>query len=343
MSDHDKDILTNFLDNSSGKDAFEKEALEGFESLASKEEVIDLKKKTDAKASMLFQKKANKPLVWVAAAVLIITFGLLIKFFLPSNVLFQNNDLALQEKNIKGGVENKSANPPAPAVIDSKNVEQSIENKPLSRKDSKKDEVIQQEQPPPNESALGKLSSIKEDIKSTKDVEAEQVSDDVALVSEAAKSESFAGGLPVTATGAGVAEVSDKNALAKESKRKEQPTKKNAPNAVATNAPASAVSVKLDDDLKESESNLYYIGGDKALIADLREKLKVIELNSPFDALITITDEKNIISVEFVDERDLSKDELKRIKNEIKSLEKFNFKVVPIKKTKFTYKIIYRP
>ncbi|MFN7911785.1 MAG: hypothetical protein ACK5QC_08155 [Bacteroidota bacterium] len=341
MSDQEKDILTNFLDNTSSKDAFEKEALEGFKSIGSKEEIIELKKKTDAQAELLFQKKANKPLVWVAAAILIITFGLIIKFFLPSNDLIKDNDLALHEKTVTGAQEVKSAEPAAPNVIDLKNEDQFIENKPLSRVDSKKDEVVKQEQSP-NESPIGKLSSLKEDVKSTKDVEEEEVSADVALVSEAAKSESFAGGVPFTSTGS-VREASDKDALAKESKRNEKSKKKSALTIEPTNAPASPGKVKLEDDLNESESNLFYIGGDKALITDLREKLKIIQLNSPFDALITITDEKKITIVEFVDERDLSKDELKQIKNEIKSLEKFDFKVPPTKKTKFTYKIIYRP
>lgn len=341
MSDKENNILTNFLEDSSDKDAFEKEAMEGFESLASKEEAIELKKKTDARAEVLFQKKANKPFVWAAAAVLIIAFSLLIKFFLPSNELIKSNNIALNEKPAIIQDE-KKVNEPTTETTVTKNTEQTEESKPMKRAEGKKDESINQKQPPAESSPMAKLNSSKEELNSNKDVEAEQASADVNTFSETAKSESFAGGVPVTATG-NTGDASDKEVLAKQLKLKEKSTKKSLPSKVTNNAPAAPANVKLEDDLKETESNLYYIGGDKALIADLREKLKLIELNSPFDALITITDEKKITTVEFIDERDLSKDELKRIKNEIKSLEKFNFKVIPAKKTKFTYKIIYRP
>ncbi len=340
MSDQDKDILTDFLDNSSGTDAFEKEALEGFESIASKEELIELKKKTDAKAEILFQKKANKPLVWAAAAVLLITFGLLIKLFLPTNELIKSNDLALHEKPATGGEDVKASEPVSETTAETKNLEQVIEKKPLKRAEGKKDEAVTQKQAP-LESPPAKLAEVKEDSKSIKDVEAEELSADMAVVDNT-KSEAMTGGA-VAKTTSSIREYSDKDGLAKESKRKEKSSKKSNAEVEVQYAPASPGVVKPEDDLRETESNLFYLGGDKALIYDLREKLKLIELNSPFDALITITDEKKITAVEFVDERDLSKDELKRIKNEIKSLEKFNFKVTPAKKTKFTYKIIYRP
>ena len=340
MSDQNKDRLTDFLDNSESKDAFEKEALEGFESIASKEEIKELKKKTDSKAEVLFQKKAIKPLVWAAAAVLLITFGLLIKLFLPTNELIKSNDLALHEKPATGGEEIKANEPISETTVETKNLEQVIEKKPLSRVEGKKDEIVTQKQAP-LESPPAKLAEVKEDPKSMKDVEAEDLSADIAAVDNN-KSETMTGGAVANNTSS-IRELSDKVVLAKESKRKEKSSKKSNAEAEVKNAPASPGVAKPEEDLRETESNLFYLGGDKALISDLREKLKLIELNLPFDALITITDEKKITAVEFVDERDLSKDELKQIKNELKTLEKFNFKVTPAKKTKFTYRIIYRP
>ena len=68
-------------------------------------------------------------------------------------------------------------------------------------------------------------------------------------------------------------EFSDKDGLAKESKRKEKSSKKSNAEIEVQNAPASPGVVKPEDDLRETESNLFYIGGDKALISDLMSSL----------------------------------------------------------------------
>ena len=81
MSNEDKNILNDFLNKQQAVDDFEKEALEGFSQL-SNQEITALKHKTDDKAEKLFDKKNKPAFYWIAAAVIIICMGLLIKLFI---------------------------------------------------------------------------------------------------------------------------------------------------------------------------------------------------------------------------------------------------------------------
>lgn len=124
---------------------------------------------------------------------------------------------------------------------------------------------------------------------------------------------------------------------------KKEESKKKTSTTDKVSAAAPAQYGLEDGDVAISENNLYYDGGDKKLISDLRELLKTINLNTAFDVLIMVNDKSEISSVEFIDERELTKDEKNSIKKEIKKLTKFKYKIQPSKNTKSHYKIIYRP
>jgi hypothetical protein len=105
---HNKDIeelLKQFkTQKNEGLDDFEREALEGFEMLDSKEEALEFKKETDTRAheELFAKKKENKRVYWFAAAGLFLVIGLSVYFILNNPTINQKDVAYVQtdEQNV---------------------------------------------------------------------------------------------------------------------------------------------------------------------------------------------------------------------------------------------------
>jgi hypothetical protein len=331
MSNEDKNILNDFLNKQQVVDDFDKDALEGYSQL-SIQEITELKQKTDNKAEKLFEKKNKRAAYWIAAAVIIVCMGLLVKLFIPTNEFINTKNVAINN-----------------------NTENNIEK--------------------PKDVSASKVSELSPDLKENDLVQNEESSSTKNQVSrnnlspEKSKTDNYqtaTGALnePVTSLAKSLEEKPNLSPIEKESKesfadanddvakaetksemlidgeKKESVKKKTS--ALDKNTPSAPAQAAIGDELI-TENNLYYEGGDKKLTSDLRDLLKTINLNTAFDILISVNDKLEITTVEFIDERELSKDEKNLIKKEIKKLSKFKYKTQPTKNTKSQYKIIYRP
>ncbi|MBA3664667.1 MAG: hypothetical protein H0W61_10710 [Bacteroidetes bacterium] len=85
-----------------GLDDFEREALEGFDSLDSKEEALQIKSELDKKIhDQLFTEKKQQPKVyWFAAAGLFMVIGLSVFFIIKNNGVASEKDVAVVQSNI---------------------------------------------------------------------------------------------------------------------------------------------------------------------------------------------------------------------------------------------------
>lgn len=95
-----EDLLKNLKSNKTeGFDDFEREALEGFETLSSKEEAIKIKNELDKEISykLFLEEKKNQKVYWFAAAGLFLVIGLSV-FFILNNRPLEDNNVAIVKK-----------------------------------------------------------------------------------------------------------------------------------------------------------------------------------------------------------------------------------------------------
>lgn len=95
-----EDLLKNLKSSKTeGFDDFEREALEGFETLNSKEEAIKIKNDLDKEISdkLFLEEKKNQKVYWFAAAGLFLVIGLSV-FFILNNRPLEDNNVAIVKK-----------------------------------------------------------------------------------------------------------------------------------------------------------------------------------------------------------------------------------------------------
>ncbi|MFN8229754.1 MAG: hypothetical protein U0V03_02405 [Bacteroidia bacterium] len=331
MSNEDKNILNDFLNKQQAVDDFEKEALEGFSQL-SNQEITALKHKTDDKAEKLFDKKNKPAFYWIAAAVIIICMGLLIKLFIPSNEFINKNNVAINNNAEKEIEQPKDEFNSKVAELSSSTNENNLTQKEESS--SKSNQVSRNNLTPEKsksdnyQTATGALN---EPVKSL----SKNIDEQTNLSPTEKESKQ-----PFADANDDMAKAETKSEMLSDGEKKESVKKK--VSALDKNTPSAPAQAAMGDEVI-TVNNLYYEGGDKNLTSDLRDLLKTINLNTAFDVLISVNDELEVTTVEFIDERELSKDEKNLIKKEIKKLSKFKYKTQPTKNSKSQYKIIYRP
>lgn len=122
---HNKDLqdLLNSLKtkSSQGLDDFDREAMEGFETMGSEQEAHDLKNLVDKKIhEQLFSpKKKNEKVYWFAAAGLFIVISLSIILILNGNSLLNEKDVALvPDKEIKNLEKEKTLSAPTAEAVE---------------------------------------------------------------------------------------------------------------------------------------------------------------------------------------------------------------------------------
>ena len=76
---------------------------------------------------------------------------------------------------------------------------------------------------------------------------------------------------------------------------------------------------------------------------DIKEKLIPENLNQKFDVILYINEKKVVDKVEFINSYDLTKNQKEEVTKILKSLNKFDFFMVPTKKSNYPYKVLYRP
>ena len=334
MTSEEKNKLNDFLNKKQAVDDFEKEALEGF-SQYSMHELELLKQKTDAKAEKLFEKKNKRVTFWLTAAIVVFCMGLLIKLFIPTESIVNNSKIAINNKlesDVEKLKEEQFNNDTETSVLKRSN-ENSLQNKDSQANLTQKTTS----EASPNKTEPNKVQVPKSDMIDPVTTLSKGLEEKPNLPAE---EKNYAASGSIVKDEESKAETKSTSLINSE-KKEESKKKTSTADKISTSAPAQ---YGLEDgDVAISENNLYYDGGDKKLISDLRELLKTINLNTAFDVLIMVNDKSEISSVEFIDERELTKDEKNSIKKEIKKLTKFKYKIQPSKNTKSHYKIIYRP
>ncbi|MEO6302502.1 MAG: hypothetical protein ABIP51_04960, partial [Bacteroidia bacterium] len=66
-------------------------------------------------------------------------------------------------------------------------------------------------------------------------------------------------------------------------------------------------------------------------------------LDQKFDATIYVNENKVVQKVEFTNAYSLTKTQKEDVSKILKTLDKFNFFMVPTKKGEYPYKVLYRP
>ncbi|MBI2721505.1 MAG: hypothetical protein HYX39_04965 [Bacteroidetes bacterium] len=148
---HHKDLkdLLNSIKNKSSQDLddFDREAIEGFESLESNQEALDLKNELDTKIhdQLFTPKKKNEKVYWFAAAGLFMVISLSVFFILNGNSHLQEKDVAQIPEKIINIEKEKALSAPTSEAVEpvvrkvpdaekskSKNIEPSDKDKRVS-------------------------------------------------------------------------------------------------------------------------------------------------------------------------------------------------------------------
>ncbi len=333
-------------------DDFEKEALEGFDQLASEEEAFALKSQLDAKIEReLFSKSSRKssPFYWMAAAGLLLVIGLSVLFILQNNEKEQRK-LALAEPKSKTQV------PPEPAISSETVVTEQA-------KTSVKTVVHEQN----HQATEPRLLSGSEDAvyRSSGSGAADKEADDAASSVEKAplqlqEVETIATDEVVLEDTKQSTNKSDVKRVAKqeESEVVESTSKKSKALKTAEVSPSLATSQVPEQVITQPSSspglnysysggspmntngslsnspmqvNVYtiatchYKGGKKALVKELKGILESKHLSKAFEVRLKINAAKAVEKVEFIHAEKLSLEEKQGIEAILKKLDKFYF------------------
>jgi hypothetical protein len=116
-------------------------------------------------------------------------------------------------------------------------------------------------------------------------------------------------------------------------------------NGVIVTAPSSANSPGSyrADEYNSPTNQVYYTGGEDALVKDVREKLSAVQINKKFNALLIVNEKKQVEKVNYLNVYDLTTAERDKVTEILKALTKFNFYIQPNKKGLFEFKLNYKP
>ena len=125
----------------------------------------------------------------------------------------------------------------------------------------------------------------------------------------------------------------------------EAENKPSAPSSVTKGAASEETKSKETEDVKQEKDfiNCFYPGGESGITKDIKEKLIPENLNQKFDVILYINEKKVVDKVEFINSYDLTKNQKEEVTKILKSLNKFDFFMVPTKKSNYPYKVLYRP
>ncbi|MEI8136300.1 MAG: hypothetical protein WCH21_03135 [Bacteroidota bacterium] len=150
--------------------------------------------------------------------------------------------------------------------------------------------------------------------------------------------------------------ISRKESRAKEKAKKTKTTqntlgaagpshKENKPGVPSSTSKTEETKAIPADDKGEEKDfiNCFYPGGASAVIKDIKEKLLAENLNQKFDVTLYINEKKVVDKVKFINSYDLTKKQKEELTKIFKSLNKFDFFMVPTKKNTYPYKVLYRP
>lgn len=324
-----KELLAN--KNDQHQDDFEKEALEGFAMLRNEQESLDLKAKLDERMrkEILSKQKTRPPFYWIAAAAMLIIMGLSVWFILSdSSEVTSHKDLAItQPKETTDAATNTEKSFEAKAAElkplvntnegvsapPSKNINQFKSEPPMAAGESAgKSQPMTMELESKATASSGHLNVTDTEA----DLAMEKSSADVVL---AAKNEPEADDQSAPDRKEDMEISSDKNLT---SKAKKENIRKEKSKSYSDQQPVLAASTKPAR--VEMDANACgYRGGNTALYNDLEVKLKAIELNKSFEAILSIDQTKKVVEVKFLKTNDLTADELEKIGIVLKMLDKF--------------------
>ncbi len=404
-----KDLLKN--NNSKSLDDFEKDALEGFNTLSSPEEILEVKSQLDKRiyAEVFSEKKSTLKIYWYAAAGLILLIGFSVYFLIDNNGSVKKNEMAIIQneltekkpeqaleqkqtqvgpleqketvnkeisKNAENAAAGKTSNSGSGA-IGGKDVpastaqsipaapNQSNPNSILANKTNDKDDANELSgYRRLEEEKSQKESTARADKNSAEDISKTPVTDELKTEYTNNNKDKRKKETQIPVVSAGASDTKVKNAADREntgtkntdseglvSKKQSVAQNKdksvggekndNTPQKPAT-SPANINSPK-ENTMGSNISNCYYLGGNDALIKDIKEKLIEKKLNKKFDAVIYINEKKEVEKIIFTNLYNLNKDDETHIAETLKTLSKFSFFVYPTFKSLFEYKVFYVP
>ncbi len=326
--EHKQSKLEDLLhsNNSIDKDAFEKDAFEGFSEL-SFDEAVELKNELDSEFYESVMTKKNyskKSWYWLAAAALLIgVVGFVINFYYPGQsdkqqLVVQKTETTRQkslpiDEKIILDLENKSED-----KENTSNSTQSIKSviSQLSKSDKNISETQNQIDFSSSEAplAMQSVAPASNDINAGKSEDANVKS----LESNVLMQEALASA-PAEQEGIDAIEVVS---VAKKSK------------SLRKNASAEA---------KPLTEQIEYTGGSEQLYKDLKPLLIKIACNKLFEATLFFDSNLKIEKVIWNDDKFLKKADKKLIQQQLEQLSNFFIKSKSSKESKYSYTLIYKP
>lgn len=321
MSGFDDQPLKDWLNkkNSDHEDAFDKEAREGFDMLASDEEALSLKSTLNKKIhGQLFEdKNSRRPFYWMAAAAMLIISGLSAYFIINDTTNSQNMAIARMP-------EPENQNPAMEKSFDEKAAEITAEasEEPIVAAPKKNKTALPstaQSQPVAEADYASAAYKTDKDMASTRDDES---ADEHLSKQESAK--------PVVNS---VKKTNEAEERAEENKASDVAAFKNdvkkEKSVRAKLAEPMAASPVHSETKALIANNCYYKGGHEALKRELEKKLKTKNLNRNFDAVLYVSANKHVIKVDLVNKIDFSEEEQAELLTILKSLNDFRFETTP--------------
>jgi hypothetical protein len=341
-------------------DDFEKEALEGFATIDSEQELLDLKAKMDKRAfeEVFKEEKKSSPIFWYAAAGLFLVIGLSV-YFIINDPFTKRNDLAYEsspstqemQKVLKDNsgeeiespalAEESEALSPAPAQKAIPKTE-AFKNKALESnrdlgkqrmmKDDTEQEIFELES-----DAIAAAANTDEGAQVLKKLDQPTNSPTAPINSQLSSSEDL-----TTSTFTApekemvvVTELKKQNGAiqtsSQESKRKAKESKSTSKSAEESSREASLV------------SSCYYTGGEDALSKDLKVLLKEKNVLLKFNATLFINENKKVERVVFTNGFDMSENDQKKVEEILKQLHKFNLNNPGSSRLLAEYQLVFIP
>lgn len=334
--------LKEFLERNSETtdDVFDKEAKEGFGTLESPFDAMELKAALDEKIKSTFlQNKKSREKYWLAAASLMLVVGLSVYFI--NNSTYDQKNLAVSEKVMS--------------------------TEPLSLNSTKNKEFIEKANAPQNpiKTAAGRMPDSKKNSEPAKTKHENNFSGQYSEPIASAKANGSGNASEILVAPAVNSEnddvqsgkgdnaernkkdiaVTSKNFEPEEEQQAKSTLNRFTSKSANAMAPANSSPNNLasgDLDLKEkAASNVYYNGGETALAQTLKQKLLKIDCNGKFEALLFINNSGKVEKAELSKTYDLNDKQQKQVIEILYSLENFKFYSAPANKAINRYKVVY--
>ena len=329
-----KDFLNSRKNSSeSAMDDFDKEAMEGFDSIQNEEEIINLKAKLDTRIynEVFSERKKTPKFYWYAAAGLFVVIGFSV-YFVLNTTISKKEALAIESKSTQKDEIQKNLEKQTQSEV----VNETLEFEDTVRADNTRTFKQQEQKRLYKNIAKETAEPAKEDLNFSDKKELASTGKDVSINENAAPEKTTVKALPIASTPAIIssksADIENSTAISRDEDqeesqvvsveaKKQKSRSKEAPQKTNENTIAAGASSASAD--FSAANDCYYAGGETVLQKELKLLLKDKNLLQKFNATLYITENGSVDKVTFSNSFDLSKDQQVELVKILKGLDKF--------------------